>query len=119
MIKPGRWCYRHPDVERKGGSGGRGFPSDSTSPLWRNILRGWIKDKMPELWSKRKLTPGPGQEDMSGDEEADKEEEEVRNQENHVLHLADWHDFHSTLFSDFCFMQSKGFVKADCHISLC
>ena len=70
----------------------------SNKTVMRNILRGRIKDKMPELWSKRKLTPGPGQEDMSGDEEADKEEEEVRNQENHVLHRADWHDFHSVYF---------------------
>ena len=46
------------------------------------------------------LTPGPGQVDTSGDEEADKEEEEVRRQQHHVFHLCDWNDFQSILFSD-------------------
>ena len=53
--------------------------------------------------TKKELTPGPGQVDTSGDEEADdKEEEEVRRQQHHVFHLCDWNDFQSILFSDFC-----------------
>ena len=59
--------------------------------------------------TKKELTPGPGQVDTSGDEvttgdeDADKEEEEVgRRQQHHVFHLCDWNDFQSILFSDFC-----------------
>ena len=48
------------------------------------------------------LTPGPGQEDTSGDEVTGEEEadkEEARHQWHHVFHLG---GFHSTLVSDFC-----------------
>ena len=51
-------------------------------------------DKMSQLVSEKDLTPGPRQEEMSGDEEA---EEDVKHQQHHVFHLGDLQDFRSTL----------------------
>lgn len=88
-------------MERRGGREEQGCPGCSLPPLWRNIFKGGR--------TKKELTPGPGQVDTSGDEvttgdeDADKEEEEVgRRQQHHVFHLCDWNDFQSILFSDFC-----------------